>query len=1011
MGSRVRFSLLALIVSAFVAVLAPVAAQAASFGVASFFASNCNAASEGCKKATNASEEKELAEEEGYTQAAGHPPFGITDFTVNTEAVTPGPLKPVGVVTHIRTDVAPGVSTNPQAREKCSLEDFGTTEVAPGLYGPPSCGAGSIIGTNKVVVYIEGVGDIPLEGTVYNLQQPKGDASDFGVALNATNLGAGGLFAHTLIEGHVEWGAEAKGTGKADYHDFFEIDVSPALPLISSRLIFDGNTGETGEGGGAFLTLPSTCSGVGPQTTSTLHLTSSTEASAVSTYTTPIGTEGCDNAVPFAPTFKLTPETTKSDSGDGLTADLGLPHDPSPTALDSSQLKSLTVTLPEGLTLNPSAAAELGACTPKEIGIGTTRKVECPADSKIGTADLEVPGLPPGSLTGSVYLGGPEGGGAITAPPYAIYVDAESEQYGVAVRLKGSVTPNEATGQLTATFSENPEQPFTSLSLHFKGGEYAPVANPLSCGTATATTSIAPFTVPTALKSPSSSFAVDSNGEKGACASPLAFTPTQGTENQYGSAGAHTVFKFSLTRSEGQQYLSRVSTTLPAGLVGAIPTVPLCAAPSTGATGTCPETSKIGTATVTAGSGKPLALSGTVYLTGPYEGAPYGLLVSVPVVAGPFNLGVATTRATINVNQSTGQVIIGSNLPTIVAGGVPVRLRSLSVEINRSGFLSNPTNCGVLATESTVTGLGSQGTSVKLSTPFQVANCGALAFKPTFAARTSGMPTKAGGASLETTINQPAGEANIKSVVVQLPKQMPSRNSTLQKACAAATFEANPTNCDKESIVGSARANTPVLPSKLQGLAYLVGHAGAAFPDLDLVLEADGVRVILVGNTNIKNGITTTTFASTPDVPVSSITVNLPMGPHSALSPYGSFCAQPLVMPTTITAQNGLTFKQNTIIKPIGCGVKITGHKVVGNTAYITVQTPAAGRVSGGGSSLATVYRHLAKAEKTATIKVPLSKRGSARRRPFAIKLRVGFLPKTRTTTPISAAFVTVTFR
>jgi hypothetical protein len=998
MRSRVRFSLLALLTGALIAVLAPAAAQATGFGFEKFFAANCKV--DTCGEGAEAPDLKE-SEEQGYTQAAGHPPFGITDFKLNSVEASPGLFVPAENLKNLRVDVAPGVSTNPQAVPKCSVKEFESTEVEPAkhLFLAPKCAevgeASTVIGENKVTTVLEvspgTFADVPLSGKVYNLEQPEGMSSYFGVALAVGS----GVYVHTFIQGHVEWAT--------DYHDYFEItNITPGL--LESRLIFDGNIGT-----GGFLTNPSNCAGPGPLTTTRIHGESYEGESAPSSYPTLVGTEGCGNAVPFAPTFKLTPETTKLDSPDGLTAEVALPHDPNPEALDSSQLKTASVTLPEGMTLNPSAAAELGACTPKEIGIGTKDKVECPSDSKVGTVILNVPGLPPESLTGNVYLGGPEGGGAITKPPYTVYVDAESARYGLSVRLEGSVTPNEATGQLTATFDKNPEQPFTSVILHMKGGELAPIANPLACGTDTAETSLAPYTVPSALKSPISSFVIDSNGEKGACAAPLPFSPTQSTVNQYATAGAHTVFKFSLIRPEGQQYVSRVETILPEGLVGAIPTVPQCTEAQASA-GSCPAESLIGTASVTAGSGpRPFALSGSVYLTGPYQGAPYGMFISVPVIAGPFNLGNAITRATINVEPKTGRVIVGSYLPSIVAGGVPTRIRSVTLEINKPGFLSNPTNCAALATESTITGLGKSASSVNLSSPFQVGNCGALAFKPSFKAATGGKPSKALGASLETTINQPTGEANIKSVVVQLPKQLPSRLTTLQKACAAATFEANPAGCSPESIVGSARANTPVLPNKLTGLAYLVGHAGAAFPDLDLVLDADNVRVILVGNTNIKNGITTTTFATTPDVAVSSITVNLPMGPHSALASYGSLCTSPLVMPTTIVSQNGITFKQNTIIKPVGCGVKVVGHKVIGDTAYITVQTPAAGRISGSGSSLATVYRYLARAEKAATIKVPLSRRGRGRGRPFRINLRVGFLPKNRATSS-SAATVAVTF-
>src|SRR5204863_813756 len=219
--------------------------------------------------------------------------------------------------------------------------------------------------------------------------------------------------------------------------------------------------------------------------------------------------------------------------------------------------------------------------------------------------------------------------------------------------------------------------------------------------------------------------------------------------------------------------------------------------------------------------------------------------------------------------------------PTIVKG-VPVRLRSLSVAVNKQGFLFNPTNCGALATESSVTGfvtpLGAATASVPLSSPFQLARCDKLDFKPKFKAATIAKFTKANGVSLETTVDQGSGQANIQSVKVQLPVQLPSRLTTLNKACLAATFEANPFNCPAGSFVGGVRANTPTLPAKMKGPAILVSHGGAAFPDLDLVLEGNGVRVILEGNTDIKKGITTSNFAATPDVPVSGITVNLPDG-------------------------------------------------------------------------------------------------------------------------------------
>jgi hypothetical protein len=994
MRSRVRCSLLALPIGALLAVLAPAAAQA-SFGLEHFFAANCGAGFEKCGEAG-----AELKAGEAFTQAAGHPNYGITDFKLNRKEAAPGLFLPEGDLKNLRVDVAPGVSTNPQAVAKCSVAEFTGTLLEPAkhIYSAPTCAEtgpeDSVIGENKVTTVLEvsaGVfADVPLTGKVYNLEQPNGDSSYFGVALP---VGAG-LYVHTFIEGHVEFAT--------DYHDYFEIK-NITEGLLESRLIFKGDIGT-----GGFLTNPSTCSGIGPQTTTSIHLESYAGESRPGAYEAPVGTEGCASIVPFAPTFALKAGNTQQDEADGLTAELGLPHNPNPAELDSSQLKTASVTLPEGLTLNPSAAKELEACTKEKFKIGTTTLgFGCPEKSKIGTVVLDVPGLPAGSLTGSIYLGSAEGK-PITAPPYTMYVDAESARYGLAVRLEGLVEPNPATGRLTATFSKNPEQPFTSIAMTFKGGAQAPLANPLTCGTATVTTALTPFTG-TAAQDPASSFAVDSNDAGGSCASPVAFAPTQSTPPPAEplTAGGHTAYTFTLERGQGQQYLSQVRTVLPAGLVGAIPAVPLCSAAELAAL-SCSSASQIGSVSVLAGSGsEPYPLSGSVYLTGPYNGAPYGLFISVPVIAGPFNLGNAITRLGISVEQTTGRVVVSGYLPTIVYGGIPVRMRKATMSITRQGFLSNPTSCGMLATESTIT--GTLGASVNLSTPFQAVNCGALAFKPAFGAASSARTSKANGASLETTINMPAGDANVKSVVVQLPKQLPSRLTTLQKACPEATFAANPLDCPSGSLVGGVRANTPVLPNKMTGPAYLVSHGGAAFPDLDLVLQADGVRVILVGNTNIKNGITTTTFASTPDVPVSSITVNLPLGAHSALAAYGEFCAQPLVMPTTITAQNGVVFKQNTIIKVKECGVKIVGHKAIGNTAYLTVRTPEAGRISGSGSNLATVYRQLGKAQKATTLKVALSRGGQSKRKPLKVRLRVGFLPKKKGA-PASASFVTVTF-
>jgi hypothetical protein len=575
----------------------------------------------------------------------------------------------------------------------------------------------------------------------------------------------------------------------------------------------------------------------------------------------------------------------------------------------------------------------------------------------------------------------------------------------VKVRLKGTVTPNPVTGQLTTTFNENPQAPFNKAILKFKGGIFGAIANPLECGEFKAETEFTPWSGGAAAF-PSSPFVVE-----GCESSPPPFNPVQNTQLEPPNAGGPSTFTINIERPQRNQYVNSVQTILPPGLVGLIPQVTQCPEPQA-SQGTCPFQSQIGTVGVSAGSGAPFSFKGRVFLTGPFEGAPFGLSIVVTPNAGPFTLPDVVARAKIQVKSDTAQVVATDpKIPTIV-GGIPIRMRAFSITTLRPGFMRNPTNCEPKSVVSTVGGFtpGGATSSKTIATPFQVENCGALAFAPTFRAVTGGRPSRANGASLETTLNVPENNANIKSVLVTLPKQLPSRLTTLQKACLLATFEANPFSCPEGSLVGGARANSITLPSKLSGPAYLVARGGAQFPDLDLVLEANGVRVIVKGNTDIKKGITTTNFATTPDVPVSSITVSLPMGPHSALAAFGNLCTSSLVMPTTITAQNEKVFKQNTTITPQGCGVQIVGRRTSGNTAFLTVRTFEAGRVSGSGNGLTTVANRYNGAQKSASLRIPLSSQGRSRRRPFTTRVRVGFVPK-RKGAASSTAFANVVFR
>jgi hypothetical protein len=388
-------------------------------------------------------------------------------------------------------------------------------------------------------------------------------------------------------------------------------------------------------------------------------------------------------------------------------------------------------------------------------------------------------------------------------------------------------------------------------------------------------------------------------------------------------AGSFSPFTTTVSRSDADEPLSRVAVHLPPGLLGRLAAVTPCGEPAA-AEGECGPQSLIGHTTITVGVGSnPYTISGgPVYITGPYEGAPYGLSIAQPAKAGPLDLGTGrcdcvVVRARIEVDPHTAAISVTSDpLPTILQG-IPVDLRFVNLTTDTPGFTSNPTNCSPLRVTAIATSV--QGAVGEPSVPFEVANCATLPFRPSFAVRTQAKASKANGAALTVSLKSSAGQANIAKVRVALPRQLPSRLAALQKACVAAVFDANPASCPAASIAGSAIALTPVLKAPLQGPAYLVSHGGAAFPDLEIVLQAEGVTLILDGQTAITKGITTSTFASVPDAPVSSFTLTLPEGPHSALAAHGNLCKAKLLMPTTITGQNGAVMRQSTRVAVSGC--------------------------------------------------------------------------------------------
>jgi hypothetical protein len=624
---------------------------------------------------------------------------------------------------------------------------------------------------------------------------------------------------------------------------------------------------------------------------------------------------GCEH-LGFEPTISVQPTVNQANIPSGYTVDLKVPQNDNPEGVASADIRKAVVTLPQGVSLSPSAADGLRACTDAQVGLGNDDPVNCPLASKIGDATLTTPALPD-KLTGGVYLAGPSSG-PITEPPYRIFLTLAGD--GVNVKLAGSVQPDPVTGQLRTTFDENPDLPFSELVLQLKSGPRAPLVNPSTCGMFTTSTDLTPWSAPfTPDATPFDAFEITG------CTGPH-FSPSFSAGTVSNQAGSFSPFTLTLSRSDADQNLSGLEVHMPPGLLGMLSSVALCPEPQA-SQGACGPQSLIGHTSTAAGAGAdPYWIGGNVFLTGPYKGAPFGLAVVVHALAGPFDLGNVIVRAAISVDSHTGAVVVTSDpLPTILRG-VPLALRTVNVTIDRPGFMFNPTDCNPLSVNGTLT--STQGMGAEVSSRFQAANCASLAFRPKFTASTQAKTSKANGASLHVKVTSGAGQTNIGKVRIVLPKQLPARLTTLQKACPDSVFDVNPSACPAASAIGTAIARTPVLTNPLTGPVYLVSHGGVAFPDAVIVLQGEGITLYLDGNTNIKKGITSSTFNSVPDAPISSFETTLPEGPHSAFGTdipakaKGSMCGQSLKMPTVLTGQNGAQITQTTKITVTGCPKK-----------------------------------------------------------------------------------------
>ena len=892
------------------------------------------------------------------TQAGSHPYSLTVAFAMNNTRSGDEETPAGGEPRVLDVKLPSGLVGDPNAVPQCPRELFDEGEI--GLDYGEGCPASTNIGYVNVLAKGLASGAVY---PVFNLVPPPGIAAQFAFDITGSTPvfldarvrsgGDNGITSHTpnvpqrgtLLFTGTFWGVPAE-----ESHDF-ERRGSGCVP--------DGKGGcGAGVPAKPFLTLPTSCGAPAQFTTeetSTWQEESVTPASF--TFKThnqsdePAGFENCNSLVHFDPSIEIAPDTTQADSPAGLSATVKVPQGVNPNELATSGLENTTVVLPEGVAINPGQATGLAACQsgkgpgtdnlPASPGEGEGEAwdgpPECPSASKVGEDEISTP-LLPDRLKGNVYV--------LQSNPPELKLLVAASADGVNLKLVGTVHLNTTTGQLTTTFEDTPDAPLDEFKLAFSGGAQAALVTPPTCRVYTSNASFVPWDgLEEALQE--SRFAIDSGPAGAPCTQygqALPFSPSLTAGSTTDQAGGYTDFSLLLTRGDGQQRFSSLSFTAPAGLSAMISSVPLCGEAQANA-GTCPASSQIGHAVVGAGPGPyPFyipqngAPPATVYLTGPYEGAPFGLSIVTPVVAGPFDLGTNVVRAKIEVNPHTTQITVTTDasgphsIPTIL-DGIPTDVRSINTVIDRPGFMFNPTNCN--PQEFRGTAYSGEGASAAISSHFQVGSCQALKFAPNFKVTTVGKTSKANGASLAVKIvyptaapgaNQASSQSNIASVKVDLPKQLPSRLTTLQKACTNAQFEANPAGCPAASLVGHARVVTPILPVPLEGPAYFVSHGGEAFPSLIVVLQGYGVTVDLVGTTFIsKAGITSSTFKTTPDVPFSSFELTLPQGKYSALTANVpvkdnySLCGQKLAMPTAFNAQDGAVIHESTPVSVIGC--------------------------------------------------------------------------------------------
>jgi hypothetical protein len=866
-------------------------------------------------------------DEAGEAPHAGAHPF-VATFGFETPSVSLGTSSAaVEGLRSVRFSLPEGLVVDPLATPRCPIATFIGSARSPARLCAPEAQVGT------AAIYIGQL--YSTSKPVYNLIPPPGVPAELGFTIQGNTVTLlGGLssgFRLTAESSEIltryapssQVNVALWGVPSDPGHD--EIRQGEGCERYGFELVEFKGPCPVSASSAPFLSMPSSC---GPMTVSaSVSSWLGHEVSATRPFTTegkqPLDVTGCGQLA-FEPTIASKATTGSGESTSGLEFSIHQPQDESLDGRATATLKDATVALPEGMTLNPSAANGLSACTEQQMGYApeegkirfATTPNTCPDAAKVGTLSVHTPLLEE-DQPGSIYVAKPFDNpfGSLLA----IYLAVEDETTGIVAKLAGKVTPDPATGRLTATFTENPELPLEDIDLQFFPGDHGVLTTPLTCGTATTTTTLTPWSTPEGADThPSDSFQVSSSCSASEGAAPKGYFFRAGTQSPL--SGAYSPFVLRIDRGDGTQHIAGIDTMLPPGLLGKLAGVAYC--PESGiaearsrevaeqgkieqTSPSCPSSSEVGTVNVTAGSGNsPIPVSGHTYLAGPYKGAPLSLVVIVPAVAGPFDLGTVVDRVALNVNPYTARIeAVADPLPTI-REGIPLDVRSIELKLDRPSFTLNPTSCEAMQIEGSVS--TQAGQSQSLSNRFQVGECGRLAFKPKLQISLKGPTKRTGHPALKAVVTYPqqGAYANIARAQVNLPHSEFLDQGNIGKACTKVILAQRA--CPARSIYGKAKAWSPLLEKPLEGPVYLVGGYGYKLPAL--VAELDGqIRVLLVGKIDTgKNKGIRNTFEAVPDAPVSRFVLELKGGKkYGLLENSQDVCSKAQKAGVSFRAQNG----------------------------------------------------------------------------------------------------------